>query len=349
MMWYQQSQHQQSQTAPLSTVVPQFLDNNQQLVAHFNQQTGSGPFVEGLNVTDASQFVSVIQQQQNPHLQDGFNPATFFQQHHSQSVTQHHHPTAHQHHPTSHQTHSHHHHHNQQHQPQQLTCANVISANATSSIDGLSLAGAGHVIIDPTTNGLLGLGNRASVVGDRTALVMSTINNLRQHQQPRANIASDSNINCNSNGNSNNHRDHATLDECNLSVSKLAANNNNTHNSSGNHNNINNNNNNGNINSNNHANSNQKSSNSKSKNNCSNKKDKLDNHRSSESPRRIFSCPTCCKGFTEKFNMKRHMQIHSQSRPKYICNECSKSFAWKDNFIRHKKAAHGTSPAQYPV
>lgn len=65
--------------------------------------------------------------------------------------------------------------------------------------------------------------------------------------------------------------------------------------------------------------------------------------RNSESPRRTFNCPTCGKGFTEKFNMKRHMQIHAQSRPKYICNECTKSFAWKDNFIRHKKAAHGTA------
>lgn len=62
-----------------------------------------------------------------------------------------------------------------------------------------------------------------------------------------------------------------------------------------------------------------------------------------DSPRRTFACPTCGKGFTEKFNMKRHMQIHSQTRTKFICNECSKSFAWKDNFIRHKKAAHGNN------
>lgn len=61
---------------------------------------------------------------------------------------------------------------------------------------------------------------------------------------------------------------------------------------------------------------------------------------SSESLKRSYACPTCSKGFSEKFNMRRHMQIHSQSRPKYSCNECSKSFAWKDNFIRHRKAAH---------
>lgn len=335
-MWYQQAQHQQSPTAPLSTV-PQFLDNNQQLVAHFNQHSTSGPFMDGLNVTDASQFVSVIQQQQqqnNPHLQDGFNPATFFQQHHSHNVTQHH--------PTSHQSQSLHQHHNQQHQPPQLTCANVISASTTSSIDSLSLTGSGHVIVDSTTNGLIGLSNRTSVVGDQTALVMNTINNLRHHQQPRANITSNSNIDCNSNGNSN-HRNNPVLGNCNLIGSKSMANSN-TIDSGGSHNTINNN-----INSNNHTSSNQKSSNSKSKNSVSNKKDKSDNHRSSGSPRRIFSCPTCCKGFTEKFNMKRHMQIHSQSRPKYICNECSKSFAWKDNFIRHKKAAHGTSLPPYQV
>lgn len=59
--------------------------------------------------------------------------------------------------------------------------------------------------------------------------------------------------------------------------------------------------------------------------------------------RRTFSCPTCSKSFTEKFNMKRHMQVHSQTRPKFLCNECTKSFAWKDNFIRHKRAAHSSA------
>lgn len=73
-------------------------------------------------------------------------------------------------------------------------------------------------------------------------------------------------------------------------------------------------------------------------NTCSNGQIKLKG--SSSEIRKTFNCPTCSKVFTEKFNMKRHMQIHSQSRPKYVCNECSKSFAWKDNFIRHKKAAH---------
>lgn len=76
---------------------------------------------------------------------------------------------------------------------------------------------------------------------------------------------------------------------------------------------------------------------------------KRSSSKNGDSPRRTFACPTCGKGFTEKFNMKRHMQIHSQSRPKYVCNECSKSFAWKDNFIRHKKAAHGNNSIQYQV
>lgn len=94
-------------------------------------------------------------------------------------------------------------------------------------------------------------------------------------------------------------------------------------------------------------------SNNKSKNSnytSSNKKYKAENRvKNCDSPRRTFECPVCGKSFTEKFNMKRHMQIHSQSRPKYICNECSKSFAWKDNFIRHKKAAHETNVTQFSL
>lgn len=94
------------------------------------------------------------------------------------------------------------------------------------------------------------------------------------------------------------------------------------------------------------SNNNGRNSNIKSKSNTSKtssnvRRDKqAASQKGSNSPRRTFTCPTCAKGFTEKFNMKRHMQIHSQSRPKYVCNECSKSFAWKDNFIRHKKASH---------
>lgn len=85
-------------------------------------------------------------------------------------------------------------------------------------------------------------------------------------------------------------------------------------------------------------------------NSSSNRKFKAESRlKNCDSPRRTFECPVCSKGFTEKFNMKRHMQIHSQSRPKYICNECSKSFAWKDNFIRHKKAAHETNVPQFSL
>lgn len=79
---------------------------------------------------------------------------------------------------------------------------------------------------------------------------------------------------------------------------------------------------------------------SKGKNNTRRDSKPANRRSQSESPRRIFACPSCKKEFREKFNMKRHMQIHAPSRPKFVCNECSKSFAWKDNFIRHRKAAH---------
>lgn len=100
-------------------------------------------------------------------------------------------------------------------------------------------------------------------------------------------------------------------------------------------------------NSNNHTNSKSKGNSSGSNSGSNGRREKTTNQsRNSESPRTKFYCPTCNKGFTEKFNMKRHMQIHFPSREKYECDECSKSFAWKDNFIRHKKAAHGASAQQ---
>lgn len=310
---------------------PQFLDSNQHLVAQFSHQTAAltnSHFADGLSVADASQFVSVMQQQQqqNQQLQNGgvFNPAAFFQQHHSSNSG------ASQHLQSNHSSHQ-----------QQLTCANVMSTSA-ASVDNLNLASASQVILDSTGNGLLRLHNGTSIVnGDQPSLAVSSISDLRQ--QPRAPASgSNSGNNCT---NGNNNRSNSI--DSNFNASKLMTNhcssiNTNTNNNSSITTS------NSNTNDNNNYTSNTKSS-SKSKSNGNNKKDKSESRRDSESPRRTFACPTCGKGFTEKFNMKRHMQIHSQSRPKHICNECLKSFAWKDNFIRHRKAAHGNNIQQYQV
>ncbi|XP_053213356.1 protein tramtrack, beta isoform-like isoform X1 [Panonychus citri] len=56
--------------------------------------------------------------------------------------------------------------------------------------------------------------------------------------------------------------------------------------------------------------------------------------------KRHYQCPECFKTFTEKGNMKRHTQIHSQNRNRFMCDLCSKCFAWKDNFNRHRRIAH---------
>ena len=56
--------------------------------------------------------------------------------------------------------------------------------------------------------------------------------------------------------------------------------------------------------------------------------------------KRHYQCPDCFKTFTEKGNMKRHTQIHSQHRDRFVCDICSKCFAWKDNFHRHRRLAH---------
>lgn len=53
-----------------------------------------------------------------------------------------------------------------------------------------------------------------------------------------------------------------------------------------------------------------------------------------------YQCPVCLKAFSEKGNMKRHTQIHSQQRHRYMCDLCSKCFSWKDNFNRHRRTHH---------
>lgn len=351
--------HQQPLQSQAQTVMPQFLETNQYLVAHFNQEPVSGHFgVDTLSVSDATQFVSVMQQQQqqhsSSHLQDAgrFDATTFF---HQPSFNQHHTTTLSKHNQPHQPQQNQHNHHHQQEQEQQLISTDVITTDAPN----LSLTNTiGHVSINPGVNSIFRLNTTTStnnVSGDQTTLMMDAINNLRE-QRPIMNcnnITTTSNAICSNNVCS--HRSSSSSSNSNSSsgcgsnlirnsgpiVTKSATNSSSSNNDialsiSMNYNGYNN------------SYARKKVTNNKVSESHT-KREKLESSRNSESPRRIFSCPTCCKGFTEKFNMKRHMQIHSQSRPKYTCNECSKSFAWKDNFIRHKKAAHATSLQQYQV
>lgn len=328
-------------------VMPQFSEPNQHL-AHFNHPSVTGHFaVDSLSVSDANQFATVMQQQASSHIHDAsrFDASTLFQQHHSTTANQH---------SSNHQS-----------QPQ-IVSANVITTN----LDNFCLTNNGHVLINPTVNRLSNTTTATGILSeeDHSAIVMNTINNLHHHQQQQqqppiisCNNASNNtnksacsslnnkvNSNRSSSGGSSSSSNSSScsnlINSGSSNVLKMT-----TTSTSSNHNNIA-----SSISINSHSsnhnrNNNNKSSNNKSsKSNGHSKRDKPEGNRNSESPRRIFECPTCFKGFTEKFNMRRHMQIHSQSRPKYICNECSKSFAWKDNFIRHKKAAHGTN-IQYHV
>lgn len=306
----QPTNHSQQPNQPVTTqsTMPSFMDANQQLIAHFSQPTAtSGHFV-----TDSSQYMTVVPQQHQPTSQlhdsgDANFNPVAFFQQ-NQSSTILHHPNQHQ----------------LQHPQQQISCTNLMTGNLTN---------ASQVIIDSSSNGLFRLSKEASIVDTNPAsIVMNSISGLRQ--QPRTIAINSSSVGNNGISNRNNSsidiRQVPNNNNSNVSV-KLNAYNNVALSNSVNQN---------------HT-TNTKNINSKSKNNGGKKKSKPETHRNTESPRRIFACPTCCKGFTEKFNMKRHMQIHSQSRPKYTCNECSKSFAWKDNFIRHKKAAHGANLQQY--
>ena len=45
-------------------------------------------------------------------------------------------------------------------------------------------------------------------------------------------------------------------------------------------------------------------------------------------------CDFCGKGFSQKKNLTRHLQIHSPTK-NYTCNICEKNFYWKDVLDRH--------------
>lgn len=55
------------------------------------------------------------------------------------------------------------------------------------------------------------------------------------------------------------------------------------------------------------------------------------------------SCPTCGQrfhGVYQKYNLKRHMSIHTGERP-YPCPRCPAAFNQKCNMKRHLESVHG--------
>lgn len=60
-------------------------------------------------------------------------------------------------------------------------------------------------------------------------------------------------------------------------------------------------------------------------------------HDNSTKPK--HTCLVCQKTFTHGFTLKRHMKLHSQSRPPIFCDVCSKSYSCKDSYLRHKKSS----------
>lgn len=51
-------------------------------------------------------------------------------------------------------------------------------------------------------------------------------------------------------------------------------------------------------------------------------------------------CSVCNKCFFDASNLRRHMEIHSADRKKFICLLCDKKFSWKTHLFTHLKTSH---------
>lgn len=53
-----------------------------------------------------------------------------------------------------------------------------------------------------------------------------------------------------------------------------------------------------------------------------------------------FECDICKLKFASNYNLKRHMRIHDQERPRWQCEYCDKSFTRRDSLPKHINFVH---------
>ena len=56
--------------------------------------------------------------------------------------------------------------------------------------------------------------------------------------------------------------------------------------------------------------------------------------------RHVYACTQCEKRYTEKRNLKRHMQLHT-GQFSFYCDECGKGFSHGDHYKDHVRAHKG--------
>ena len=61
---------------------------------------------------------------------------------------------------------------------------------------------------------------------------------------------------------------------------------------------------------------------------------------------RSFVCDTCHKGFTQKYNLKKHQRIHTGEKA-FKCETCSKSFTQKGQLKSHQIVHTGAKPYEW--
>lgn len=71
----------------------------------------------------------------------------------------------------------------------------------------------------------------------------------------------------------------------------------------------------------------------------------LAKHINSCSGQQPYKCEECDRAFATRSNYKRHMTIHSDTRPLYICPTCGKNYARTSNLKRHSLICPGSSNA----
>lgn len=54
-----------------------------------------------------------------------------------------------------------------------------------------------------------------------------------------------------------------------------------------------------------------------------------------------FSCSQCDKKYSHEVSLKRHAEIHKESKQNVSCDDCDKTFTRKDNLWRHREKVHG--------